>query len=150
VISFMLEIDGGTYNDSKVSNLVTISDTPVAMTTTQSGELIMLDGNILWQWNAGSAFRDYVWTSRELNFGGQSTPTTAKVKTNGIKLHLIDMDDYHAYERFVPDEEPVRLKRLGRQRCWRLSFTGTGTVEYIALGMRFNTLEGNTNNGTTI
>lgn len=150
VISFMLEIDGGTYNDSKVSNLVTISDTPVAMTTTQSGELIMLDGNILWQWNAGSTFRDYIWTSRELNFGGTSTPTTAKVKTNGIKLHLLDMDDAHYFERFVPDEEPVRLKRLGRQRCWRVSFTGNGTVEYIALGMRFNTLEGNTNNGTAI
>lgn len=150
VISFMLEIDGGVYNDSKVSNLVTISDKPVAMTTTQSGELIMLDGNILWQWNAGSTYRNYKWTSRELNFGGTSTPTTAKVKTDGTKLHLIDMDGYHVYERFVPDEEPVRLKRLGRQRCWRLSFTGTGTVEYVALGMRFNTLEGNTNNGTAI
>ena len=108
------------------------------------------DGNILWQWNAGSTYRNYKWTSRELNFGGTSTPTTAKVKTDGTKLHLIDMDGYHVYERFVPDEKPVRLKRLGRQRCWRLSFTGTGTVEYVALGMRFNTLEGNTNNGTAI
>ena len=54
VLTFMLEIDGGTYNDAKASNLVTLSDRPIAMTTTQSGELIMLEGNILWQWNAGS------------------------------------------------------------------------------------------------
>lgn len=150
VISFMLEIDGGVYNDSKVSNLVTISDSPVAMTTTQSGELVMLEGNILWQWNAGPTFRDYIWTSRELNFGGTSTPITAKVKTTGINLRIIDMDDIHYFERFVPDETPVRLKRLGRQREWRLSFLGTGTVEYAALGMRYNTLEGNAGNGTEI
>ena len=150
VVSFMLEIDAGVYNDSKVSNLVTISDSPVAMTLTQNGELVMLDGNILWQWNSGTVYRPYQWTSRELNFGGTSTPTTAKVKTNGIKLRIVDMDGIHYFERFVPDEDPVRLKRLGRQREWRLSFTGTGTVEYAALGMQFNTLEGNTNNGTAI
>ena len=63
---------------------------------------------------------------------------------------LIDMDGLHLYERFVPDEKPVRLKRLGRQRSWRLSFVGTGTVEYAALGMLLNTLEGNTQNGTAI
>lgn len=150
VVAFMLEIDAGVYNDSNISNLTTISDSPVAMTTTQSGELIMLDGNILWQWNAGKSYREYKWTSRELNFGGTSTPLVAKVKTDGIQLLLVDMDGIHLYERFVPDEEPVRLKRLGRQRSWRLSFVGTGTVEYATLGMRFNTLEGNTNNGTAI
>jgi len=150
VIAFMLEIDAGVYNDSKISHLVTISDAPVALTTTQSGELIMLEGNVLWQWNAGTTYREYKWTSRELNFGGTSTPLACKVKTDGIQLLLIDMDGQHLYERFVPDEEPVRLKRLGRQRSWRLSFTGTGTVEYAALGMLLNTLEGNTNNGTAI
>ena len=149
VLTFMLEIDGGTYNDAKASNLVTLSDRPVAMTTTQSGELIMLEGNILWQWNAGSQYRQYKWTSRELNFGGESTPTTAKIKTDGTNLHLIDMDGNHAYDRFVPDEQPVRLARMGRQRTWRLSFTGTGTIEYAALDMSFNTLRGTTN-GTAI
>lgn len=150
LIAFMLEIDAGVYNDSKISHLVTISDAPVALTTTQSGELIMLEGNILWQWNAGNTYREYKWTSRELNFGGTSTPLACKVKTDGIQLLLIDMDGLHLYERFVPDEKPVRLKRLGRQRSWRLSFVGTGTVEYAALGMLLNTLEGNTQNGTAI
>lgn len=150
LISFMLDIDGKTYNDIEGSNLVTISDRPVAMTTTQAGELIMLENGVLWQWNAGDTYREYKWTSRELNFGGKSTPTTAKVMTDGINLHLVDMDGNHMYDRFVADAEPVRLKRLGRQRCWRLSFTGKGTVEYAALSMIFNALEGNTRNGTTI
>ena len=150
VLTFMLEIDSGVYNDVTGANLVTLSDEPIALTTTQAGELIMLEGNILWQWNAGKSYRKYTWISRELNFGGESTPTTAKIRTDGITVSLIDSDNNHVFERFVPDETPIRLKRLGRHRTWRLSFTGTGSVDYAALGMRFNTLERNKLNGTKI
>lgn len=150
VITFMLEIDNGTYNDVKISNLVTISDRPVDMVVTQSDELIMLQDDVCYQWNAGKTYRDYKWTSRELGFGGNSSPTTAKVMTDGITLKLVAPDGSHIYERFVPDETPVRLKRLGRNRNWRLSLEGKGTVEYATLGMQYNTIEGNLQNGNQI
>lgn len=149
-ISFMLEIDGGTYNDIKTAELVTISDSPVEMTVTQSDELIMLQDSMLWHWNAGSTYRSYRWESREMGFGGESTPTVAKVRTDGITLRIMGRDSAHAFERFVPDEMPVRLKRLGRERNWRLRLSGKGTVEYIALGMRFNAIEGNSTNGNQL
>ena len=65
-------------------------------------------------------------------------------------MTLLDSDNNHVFERFVPDETPIRLKRLGRHRNWRLSFTGTGSVDYAALGIRYNTLERNKLNGTKI
>lgn len=150
VLSFMLEIDSGTYNDVKNSALVTISDKPIDMTTTQSGELILLQDSVLWQWNAGSTYRSYIWESRELGFGGESTPIVAKVRTDGINLRIMGYDSAYYYERFVPDETPVRLKRLGRQRNWRLRLSGKGTVEYIVLGMTINAVEGTKQNGNQL
>lgn len=150
VLSFMLEIDTGVYNDVKASNLVTISDKPVDMFVTQSDELIILQDNVCYQWNAGKSFRPYKWTSRTMGFGGESAPTTAKIMTDGITFKLIAPDGSRLYERFVPDSKPVRLKRLGRARDWRMSFEGKGTVEYASLGVRFNTLEGNMSNGNSL
>lgn len=145
MVSFMLEIDGGTYNDSKNSALFTISDKPVALTTTQSGELLLLEDDIIYQWHAGNSLRPYIWRSRELGLGGEYTPTVAKVRTNGITLRLLDSDLRHLYERFVADENPVRLARLGRQRHWYLEFRGTGSVDYAALDVIFNVLQGDVN-----
>ena len=150
VISFMLEIDSGTYNDLKTAELTTISDTPVDMTVTQSDELILLQDSMLWHWNAGSTYRSYRWESRELGFGGESTPTVAKARTDGVTLRIMGFDGAYYYERFVPDETPVRLKRLGRQRNWRLRLSGKGTVEYIALGMTVNAAGGTVNNGNQL
>ena len=138
VLTFMLEIDGNTYNDAKASNLVTISDRPVCMTTTQSDELIMLQDSVLWQWNAGKSYRAYEWISRELHFKGESTPTTAKIRTDGITLKIVDSDGKYVYERYVANEDPVRLMRMGRRVNWRLSLSGKGTVEFATLGLTFN------------
>lgn len=147
VLSFMLQIDGNTYNDVSATNLVTISDKPVAYTLTPFGELIMLEDNVLWQWNAGTKYRKYQWRSRMLGFGGEGTPTVAKVKTDGIMLRILSEQGTTAFERFVPNDTPVRLKRLVRGREWRIELSGKGTVDYVNLGLRFNTFEGNVNNG---
>ena len=149
-IAFMLEIDAGTYNDETGANLVTISDSPVDLITDDAGELLMLQDDIIWQWNAGKTYRKYQWISRELGENGESTPLAAKVRTTGIKLQIIDAEGGHLFERFVPDETPVRLARLGRRVPWRLGFTGTGTVEYAALGMTMNTVRGDSERGNTM
>lgn len=142
VISFMLEVDSNTYNDASAANLVTISDRPVCMTTTSTDELIMLEDGMLWQWNAGSTYRPYKWVSKEVDTtegtAGESTPTTAKIMTDGVTLKIIDHEGNHCYERFIPDVSPVRLKRLGRQLKWRMSLSGKGTVEYAALSVAYN------------
>lgn len=136
VASFLLELEGDTYNDFRTGELVTISDKPVDMHTTTSGELMMLDDNrLIYQWNAGATYRKYMWESREISFGGTSSPTTAKVRTFDTLFKLLTPLADLAYERRVFNEEPFRLGRLGRHMQYRVGFYGTGDVEYVAIGM---------------
>lgn len=140
VLSFMLEIDGGTYDDFQLGSLTTISDMPIDMWTTTNGELLMLEGQLVYQWNAGKALRSYIWESRELSFGGAATPTTAKVRTNNIMFRLLTPIENLYYERQVMDETPFRLSRLGRHLNYRVGLYGTGTVEFVDLGMMNTTI----------
>lgn len=134
VVSFLLELDGKTYADYSPGALVTISDKPVDMRVTDSGELLMLENDSLWQWDAGSKLRPYKWESRELSWGGKSSPTMAKVRTTDITFKLLTPWPDVFYERHIVDEKPVRLGRVGRHLNYRLGFYGTGTVEFAQLG----------------
>lgn len=139
-ISYLLEINGDSYQDYELGALVQISDKPIDMYTTSNGELVFLEDATLYQWDAGATKREYVWESRDLSFGGQSSPTSAKIRTDGITFTIIGQHNSNYYERFVPDEQPFRLGRLGRQLKYRLRFTGTGTVESAAIGMTYLTI----------
>lgn len=135
MISFMLEIDGDTYHDMKLGTLTTISDKPVDMVTSDSGELLMLDEDaLIYQWDAGTAYRPYVWCSRELLINGASSPTTAKVHGVNVTFRLLTPVDGLYYERRVVDREPFRLGRLGRHLRYRIELEGTGDVEYAHVG----------------
>lgn len=136
VVSFLLEIDGNTYNDYQLGELTTISDKPVDIITTSAGELMMLDNDrLVYQWNAGDSLREYMWESRELDMNGEYSPTSAKVRTQGTLFKLLTPHPDLAYERYVYDEEPFRLGRLGRHYNYRIGFYGTGNVDYACVGM---------------
>lgn len=134
-ISFFLEIDGDTYKDFTLGNLVTVSDVPVDMIVTQNGQLLLLEDGIIYQWEGGTTLRPYRWISREISFGGRSSPTTAKVRTNDILFTLYTPVDGLVYERKVTSENPFRLGRLGRHYNYRVGCEGTGVVEYLDIGM---------------
>lgn len=134
-VSFILEIDGDTYNDVRLGELSTISDQPVDMVQTDFGELIMLDDDrLMYQWNAGDKLREYLWISRELPLDGMYTPTTAKIRTQGTTLTLLTPYQDVSYSRYIYNEKPVRLARLGRHVNYRIQLRGTGDVDFVALG----------------
>ena len=133
IVSFMLEVDGQTYNDFALGALTTISDKPVDMFLTDIGELMMLEDRFISQWNTGQYLRPYLWESRELDFGGESSPNTVKIRTTDT-LFRITAPTGSYYERKVINEKPVRLGRIGRHLNYRIQLSGTGTVDYVALG----------------
>lgn len=100
----------------------------------------MLENNIIWHWDAGDKYRVYVWESRELDFGGESSPNTAKVRTNNITFSLLTPVDGLEWTRQVLKDEPFRIGRLGRHLKYRIRLTGTGTVEYVDLGTSYTTV----------
>lgn len=138
VFAFMLEIDGTTYSDFQLGRLTEITDRPVDMIVSNSGELMMLEDDIMYQWNAGTTKRPYIWESRELTFNGDSSPTTCKVRSEPTTFRLLTPHQDLFYERFVINERPFRLGRVGRHYYYRLGFYGTGTVEFVDLGMTMN------------
>lgn len=133
-VSFMLEIDSGKYNDAAEGSLVTISDTPVDMVTTDSGVLVFLEQDqSITQWDGGNALRPYIWESAELGFSGTNIPITAKVRTNDITFRLLTPVPNLYYERHITDEYPFRIARLGRHPSYRIGLYGTGTVDFALL-----------------
>lgn len=143
VVSFMLEINESLYNDFNQGVLTTISDKPVDMILSSNGELLMLDDDrIVYQWNAGDTLRDYIWESREFSFSGVSSPNSGKLRTQGTLFKLLTPNSDLAYGRFVYNDEPFRLGRLGRHFNYRVGFYGTGNVDYVEIGTSYLTVNG--------
>jgi hypothetical protein len=131
--SFIINIDPKTFSDSEMMGFSTISDKPVNMFTTDSGEILMLEDGIIYQWNAGDRLRPYKWESAFLEFPGNIGLTVGKVWTEGTQLKLFTDWDDTFYERFVTNRALVRLPRLGRHSRYRIGFEGVGKVEQIRL-----------------
>lgn len=141
VVSFMLEINEAPYSDSKFGALTTISDQPIDMILSDTGELLMLDEDrLVYQWNAGTTYRNYIWESREFSFNGRTSPTTVKVRSSGTLFKLLTPNANLAYQQYIVDEQPFRIPRLGRNFYYRVGFYGTGTVDFVEVGTAFLTV----------
>lgn len=162
-VSFLLDIDGDTYGDMKGAELVTISDKPVAMETSSTGQLMMLeeDGTVN-LWDRGDTYRKYIWESRELSLGHggmphqsitirQSanqplaqlwSPTAVKIRSGGVKFTLISPVAGDVFDRFVASERPFRLPRLGRHTHWRIRVEGAEQIDFIDIGTSLFTVNG--------
>ena len=131
--AFVLDCDP-IYKGEPLGALAEISDRPIDMQVTRDGELLMLEDGAVWQWGAGGARRPYFWESEVIELPGAACPTSARVDTDGTVFRLAGEDSKTFYERTVASTRPFRLKRLGRQRRFRASFRGTGTVELLEFG----------------
>ncbi|MDR1314803.1 MAG: hypothetical protein LBQ12_14220 [Deltaproteobacteria bacterium] len=133
--SLVLEIDPKTYGDGDVGILTTLSARPRNLWTTESGELLMLEGGSIRQFNAGKGKVDYDWESADLEFEGRTSPSSARVRTDGTTMTLKCPVPGLEYSRFVSGDKPFRLGRLGRHLKYRLEFKGQGAVESAELGV---------------
>jgi hypothetical protein len=135
-----MEIDKS-YADVEAGALSTISDKPIDLVTSPSGALLMLmEGGAVAQWDAGTFYRPFAWESAELEFSGELTPTSIRAKTHGTLFKIIGVDTGTEFAREIVNEKPVRLKRLGRQRRYKMGFYGTWAVEFAELGTANSTL----------
>jgi hypothetical protein len=127
--------------DSQYGALTTISDRPTDMTVTESGELLMLMGGRVWQWDAGDRPRPYRWKSIEIDNPATVCWNSMRLKSDGTRFTLMTEDPGVSFECDAGAETTTRLPRLGRRRKYWIRFEGTGAVEYIELGTALSTLE---------
>ena len=139
--TLLLNIDGDKRGDYQPGALTTLSIRPTALQVTENDELLYLENGALYQWDAGEARWAYAWESRRLDLGGKAAPTVLRARTSGTTARLFPADEPEVYaERFIADDRPVRLNRLGRRRFWRLGFYGSEPVESAELGFMITTL----------
>lgn len=157
-VSFILDIDGEPYGDIKGTELVTISDKPVAMETTTTGQLMMLIDGKVWAWNSSEKYRSFVWESADLSLrksqtvmgsittqssavlGALWSPSSVKIRTQEVQFTLISPTSGDRYTRKVIWEKPFRLPRVGRHTHWRIRLEGNSPVEFVTLGTAENTV----------
>ena len=136
VVSFMLLIDGNTYSSAaQVAAMSTISDTPIDMVLSDSGELLFLyDTGVLSQWNAGSTLRPYKWVSAPFISGSHNWFPVACVYVDGTTTYSIIGENGAVFTRIITSKKPFRTRRLLRNRSHNIEFSGTGEVTYFRVG----------------
>lgn len=151
--SFVLNIDRASYGDLAGGELTTISDKPLDLVTSNTGELLFLENAKIWAWDMGSTYRPYFWESRELvgqdgikssvtlgpakqndARGVSWSPASAKVHTDGTRFTLVSPVQDPAYVRDVVGEDWFRLPRIGRNLWYRVRFSGTRPIDFVAMG----------------
>ena len=134
-VSFMLLLDQHTYREqAQIADMTTISDTPVDIILSDSGELLLLSSNgIVSQWNAGTRYRPYEWIT-PLYIGAHHWWPAGVVEVNGTTTLTIEGENGVWFERPVSTNRAFRMKRLGRNRKHYLRLSGTGEVMFTRLG----------------
>lgn len=140
--SFILDIDGDPYGDVRGMELSNISDAPIAMQATNTGQLMFLQDSAVWFWDKSDTFRPFEWKSRELYSPGTETinkrsfysPAALRLRSVQTFVRVEDDHGHTVYERTISGDKPVRLPKCGRHLSYRLYFTGTETVEFAELG----------------
>jgi hypothetical protein len=133
-ICYVLELDAENYRTSDIGHLSTISDKPSDMMVSSNGELLMLEDNVVWQFDASENLRNFFWRSAAFDVDGDVSLTTLKVKSEGVLATIETPYPDVRYSRYVSDDKPVRIKRLGRHGEYRLTLEGRHPVEYAELG----------------
>lgn len=150
-VTFLLNINGDPFGDMHGAELCTLSDKPVALETSTTGKLFLLQDGAVQVWNSGTTWRQFQWCSREL-LGGHATPgqgtipdgtpalgsmwspSSAKIRTQGTEFTLFTPLRTAAYQRNVATERPFRLPRMGRHLWYKAQFRGIHPVEFFDLG----------------
>lgn len=150
IATFLLNINGRPYGDMDGAELVTLSDKPIDMLRTTTGQLLYLQGDVVWEWDADTKYRPYIWQSRQLTQGNDAVgnnalnassparasmwwPTSVKLGGNA-NFQLIDSHGHIAFDRFITKEKPRRLPRCGRHLWYQVQLSGIDTIYFVDLG----------------
>ncbi|ETD72771.1 hypothetical protein V757_02195 [Pelistega indica] len=132
--AFVFFTDDATYGDSDAYRLTTIDLHPRDMVTGRNGELFMLLGNGIYQWDAGARFMPYRWKSAKIKstrygyfgairlWGSGSVDVSIFAEAQTV-LSAIPLRPQTSY----------RLPRYGHHLHHQIELAGIHTVESVEL-----------------
>lgn len=120
--------------------LTTISDTPIAMCTTNTGELLMLRKDKVYRWASSDELREYHWESLEIYGKGLYSLAAARLGiTSGMVEFCLESRGGSSCSK-ITNDTAFRIARMGQQPYYTISISGTGVVEYAKIGTSKRTL----------
>lgn len=134
--SFILWLDDKAYADTKYKKLVAISDRPISMLTSRQGELLLLNEDGIYQWNASNTRRPFVWVSEDIDaeFAYPLLRIRADVADNHVDISRISPIDTVA-RTFITGITTLPYPRNGRHKQYNIKVVGIGEVREIACGI---------------
>lgn len=140
-LSCMLLLNKDLYpSNSPTYVLTTLSDSAVAMVTTNTGELLLLDDDKVYRWASAEELREYYWES--LDIYGKSFYSIGAVQLgilDGVVKCCILSAGGKSCSTITTDRS-FRVARMGQQKSYTISISGTGVVEYAKIGTTKRTL----------
>jgi hypothetical protein len=138
VYGFRLKTADPEHIDAPTAALTRLSDRPRALWTAPSDGLYMAIEDRIEQWNAGAAYRPYLWRSIQYSWA-RRTSLTAAYAISGyegpIKLTLIS--DKGDFVTDILDEEVFRVVNWFSVAYTEIQFQGTGELEEFAVGTSY-------------
>lgn len=135
-ISFIFWVDANTYKDTKHKRMVTISDTPLDMVETRQGELMMMTPTGVYQWNAGTTLRPYLWVSEDIDASFVYAVTRIRVSVLSASATCTLESAWGEVTRdYATGDSSIPYKRLGRHKTYNIRIEGIGEVSELAVGV---------------
>ncbi len=132
--AFVLTLSGGSSAEWTLDNHTELSDRPLDVFTTRTGELILRTATELQQWNAGIKRRPHLWESpvlvapAELNFGAGHVNLRG-----GAEQISVRFDGRTALDRAVLTSRQFRLPNWAVGTRWSFTLEGTAEVNLVSL-----------------
>lgn len=165
--TFLLDINADPYGNAENTELVTLSDHPVACRATNTGELVLLQDDELVVWSKGDMPREYIWQSRRVTGGKDATGSgdvdvyirpqqtrpvaavtgplwsPASVALGGPGHIRIETPHGRVIvDRTIAAYKPVRCERTGRHTYYTMTITSKHMIPHVEIGTSVFTLHG--------
>ena len=139
VNSFVFFINSRTYSQFEAKKLVTISDTPIDMIESDTGEVLMLMEGEIVMFNGGDARRKYLYkTAPQMATGGYCITSIQVDQMSDVTDYTVQCERGSYTVRFVGDVlDRDRLPRFGLHQRWWLTMEGSARVNSVVLASSY-------------
>lgn len=135
-ISMVYWLDHSTYGDTKNKRLVTISDKPIDLVQTRQGELLLMTDDGVYQWNAGTKWRPYLWVSEYITAGFYFDITRVRAVIQDGSANITTESDRTTVTRLFPQGcTTIPYSRHGRRKEFQIKVQGKGELLELAVGV---------------
>lgn len=133
--SFVVKIPGGSESAWPLDTHSEISDIDVVDAfVTRTGDLYLLKGQNVVQWDRGAQLRPHRWTSGEVVLGVPGTFTAANLyHKGGSESVTIRVDGRVVLNRPVLSAREFRLPNWANGSRWQFTLEGTGNVSLLSV-----------------